>query len=75
MSVNTDKTKVIESQRKTLMLIFFMTITTWRKCPLTNISELISMTSSIGTIILRKGLMKGGKPILAQKTNLIQQTR
>ena len=65
MTVNTNKTKVmiIKSKKVACMLVLYMKIATCRKCLLTNILELIFITNLTRTIVLRKGLMKGGNLI------------
>ena len=54
------------------MQILFMIIEIYRKWLFTNIWELIFITTSIGTITLRKGLMEGGELNLVLKITVNQ---
>jgi hypothetical protein len=60
MTVNTKKTKVLIIKYKMITYdYFFMTRISWRKFLHKNILELISTTSSVGTIVVTKGYMEG----------------
>jgi hypothetical protein len=48
-----------------------MTTISWSKCLCESILKLISITSSIGTIALRKGEIEGVNPITGLKIILI----
>ena len=74
MTINTDKTKnmIIKSKKDTYANLIYDNINLNKVTSYTCILEFIFITSSIGIIALRKGLMEGGKLIFVLKIILNQ---